>query len=556
MSWENIKGDFDPVVNDQGEIVDINCGLSDFFWSNEHQCYQFVGDELRAILRFPREKNFLLDLFCLMDLPDSFFVYPLGDLAKEFIGLASGKKKILGVLDRGLAGSKYGELNVYHPDCRSLEDRDVVLLHHTREGFLKDTLVSQGVPEKNIHGSYGTLKSNAVESVFDKWCEVFFSGFEFGWVKNVIVSSHANIGFLGDKYRDCFDVKDTLVFYVGNPDFLRSDVVNGYRVINAYSSYFLICDAIKRIKPAGIYVATLHADNYWAMLLDQDFPGLVFSHEIYDWSLTYPVAKVKSLHSSSSMMVFYSRVGEVYSSRYVKKVVSKRGGREWQRLYQQIQGGNYWFYFSSLPVEDVSERQVKCSRVERTVVYAGPVPPEIFSSDWDIYEYGDLFKDLGVRSDIVFYVYNSFHFDERQDAMFSELQQLLGCRYSKRIELSALISCLKEYDYGWMAINKKDYLQRCPDAALVYSARLVAYLAAGIPVIVDSTWKAIVELVVEFNAGIVVDIDEDFVGEILEKWAPQEHSKGAVKLKQYMCNHNAEFIGSLMRNLSELKYDS
>ena len=48
-------------------------------------------------------------------------------------------------------------------------------------------------------------------------------------------------------------------------------------------------------------------------------------------------------------------------------------------------------------------------------------------------------------------------------------------------------------DYGLLAFNSLENSLNVPDIRIVISARITSYIAAGIPVIIDDTWQAVVE---------------------------------------------------------------
>lgn len=77
-------------------------------------------------------------------------------------------------------------------------------------------------------------------------------------------------------------------------------------------------------------------------------------------------------------------------------------------------------------------------------------------------------------------------------------------RYSPAIAEIDLIVSMQDYDFGFFCVHYDDPVIEHV-GRLAIPNRVMAYLSAGLPIIVDTYAEAVSELVARFNAGIVID---------------------------------------------------
>ncbi|MBR9885761.1 MAG: hypothetical protein GYB21_19805 [Oceanospirillales bacterium] len=552
--------DIRPEVDEQGRLCRPLSTLPRPCREAPDACFEATGKQLQDFWAAPRREDVALAFLQDYKPFARYAIYPAGALAQAFVEQLDdvARQAIRFVVDRGaVPGSEWHGLPSYTPEslqrkpelCEQIDG--ILVLHPTREPLLRQTLAELGVADGCVRGVYTEpeflewWRQNSAA-----WIEPEKLGCQ-GQVDHLIVTTNPGVSIMHTaELQQIFPVSRTRVLYLGNPNFFAG-MHTPYQCLNLFSSQDALRVCIDYYKPYSIHVASVHADNYLGMLVKQAFPQQRVTHEIYDWSLFYSNHFVEPLHSANSALIDASRVGELYSLRYIPALMSKRDGKEWRVILDTISARcHYQVYFHNFTRQPLTGREAPDPTAKPQIVYAGPVAPAKRPEEWPIYEFGPMLARLGVDERINFEVFNSLHPDERGDVLFSEEIGVFGNRYHRCLPFDQLLPQLARFHYGWMCLNSLDYLRRCPDVNLVLSARLIGYITAGIPVIVDATWRAAVELVQRFHAGIVVDLDRcdesDLVDVILSQWRPQYHGQGAARLAEYMQQSNRQALSELL----------
>ncbi len=555
--------DVRPLVDELGHLTAPYATLPEACLAEPAPYFDYVGEQLRQFWAAPRHLEIAL-AYLAEYLPfQRFAIYPGGALAQAFLQQADSrvKERMVCVLDRAAkADSQWQGLTSIRPE-QLLDEQwlqrveGVLVLHPTREPLLRQNLADLGIADTQVRGVFTEPEFLAWWQIHkEKWLQPQWLGcLEQGalppaQVKHVIVTTNPGISIIQQaELTQLFPVAETQVLYLGNPNFFAG-MKTPYPCLNLFCSQDALRYCIEFFQPESIHVASVHADNYLAMLVKQAFAHLPISHEIYDWSLFYSNHFVEPLHSATSALVDAGRIGELYSLRHLPLLLSKRDGKAWRAILQEGQAqASYQVYFHNFTLHPVSQPVRKGGKPR--LVYAGPVAPLKRPEEWPIYEFGPLLAMLAEDARVHFEVYNSLHPNEREDELFSEEMRIFAPGYHRCQPLAELLPQLASFDYGWMCLNTLDYLRRCPDVNLVHSARLIGYITAGIPVIVDRTWRAAVELVERFNAGMVIDLDacspQQLVEHVLQGWQPDVHRQGALALREHMRQTNANTLAQL-----------
>lgn len=537
-----------PVVNELGEVSELGGILEGYDFRDFNKgLFTSLSEEIRRFFTVPRNEVLAVEFLGEQNELDFNAIYPYGALTKKYLDGLDSKTllKIDFILDRdGGADKNYRGIPIVAPSSLTEEmlcDCSLVVMHPFREPILMQNAVDFGF--SNVLGLFSSIEMHDWwHKRRAKWLENLSIPAK---VRNIVVTTNPNFSIMSESdFLDVFDLDETMILYMGNPSHYGS-INKAYRAACMFQSFDLLLFTLSKCTPESIHVSTVHADNYIYMVLKSHFPDIKMSHEIYDWSLIYSNAFVEPMHSVSSALMFASRVGEICSLQSKDILISKRGGSRWDTLlnYFDANKEKYFTFFHNFYKTELKQK----NDCDGGLVYAGPMPALKREEDWPIYKFSSFMREIFSDSRTNLTIYNSLHpGDGSADDVFSNELSDFSPKYHRRLDYKKLVEEMASYDYGWMCLNDLDYLRECPDVAYVYSARLIGYISSGIPVIVDDTWLASVELIQQYNAGVVLNITnrsvDSIVSEIVEKWDPTLHKKGVFEIQQHMEKSNERAI--------------
>ncbi len=488
-------------------------------------------------------------------------LYPAGAATRAAIPLLRDRDgvEIVALLDRAPPpGGNLDGVPVLTPDAflanaEGSEDRERIwILHPTFEARFLESLLELGVAPDRI----GLITGS--EAFYDWW-----AGRDGGtearryWAdrdqthllkktRNLVVIPQFLRMLPEADLEEIFVEDDTLVLcYGADPERLN---FSRFPLLACPPSVEFLKLILSETQADVVYLSSLLPEHYLAPLIHALRPEARLIHEIYDWVNLFPDDYILPSYRISGELVQASRFGEYYSSQCAAAVVSKRSGPFWQRLQDDFTVPYIWYLQGAI---ETGRTQISRPRRQREntklgLVYAGPLP---LASDPNhpFYRFLPLLDAVAKAPEVRFELFASSHLDGENDDLFKPYAARFdgaNSRYHARLPLAELVVEIAGFDYGFMALNNAADVLAYPDTRAVISARATGYLSAGLPIVIDETWTAIVELVETFEAGIVVKDPnpETVVSEILSRADPAKHRLGAERLRDHLLARNKEAL--------------
>ena len=480
-------------------------------------------------------------------------LYPAGDLGRRIQQRFQDQADIVGFVDRrGPSIGPVQGLPVFAPDALDGIAYDCLLVCHAfGEAYFSEEIARLGVPPEKIRCIF-------LADQFASWwrdedrTEMSLVGLPrtAESLRNVIIRTSLHINVVDDQeLAKVFDPSDTVLIYVGS---LAGDNLSKY-----FSSYQtagslpVLKHLLDIFQPNTIYLNSVIADNYWGFIIQGLCPQARLIHEIYDWSLMFPNAPLRPLHYATDDEIEASHLGELVSVRHADAVVSKRSGPCWALVQKEFRAP-YVRYFQSAtrPTAPPRSSRMKENNNKVRLVYAGPVPPPSELDDWSFYGFVPLLERLMSLDFVSLDIFNSMDGGRPNERIKFQryYEEFNGphSSYHHSLRHDVMVNTIQDYDFGWMCINRSDQVEQFPDTRTVVSARVTGYVSAGLPVIVDDTWNATVDLIRRFNAGIVIpEPTPDRIEAALRGVNPAEFKPGALALRDYMLSENRRMVNAL-----------
>jgi hypothetical protein len=245
------------------------------------------------------------------------------------------------------------------------------------------------------------------------------------------------------------------------------------------------------------------------MVIKKRFPEIFVVHEVYDYATSWREEDLISLFGLSARTIFEIRMTELYSGNHSDALISKRGGGYWNCVTDRCKAP-YELYFP-LIAGNAATPSVRPAEGPTRLVYCGFLPAASFLAQFkNGYNFLNLMEALGQRGDIEVDLFNAVHFDAQQDSTFQNYQARFETgpvHYNRRLPFDELVGRMKDYDFGWLC-ELVDFFQ--PDRYFGIGNRWTSNIMAGLPTLIDDSWKLMGELTTEYEAGIVVsDVSVD-----------------------------------------------
>ena len=521
-----------------------------------------IGKTLSNFFSAPRVEQIVFDFqkyqIDRLEPETRLLIYPCNQIGKRLANhiRTNTQCKIIGFIDRDVSLSTE-EASVYSPETAItlLQDPDVTVLiaHPVHELMFRQKLVGAGFPSDRISAVY-------THSEFASWykahsCTPPILTEEIpDQIKYLVISTYSLAVLDAAALNQLCPSEETLYVQLG--DTVISDADRPHQVNIPISSKALK-KMIDRVQPDAIYLSTFHADHFWYLVVNELASEIPIIHEIYDIITHFPNYDVYERHSSCDELLAASRLAEYVATKHAAAFVTKRSGPVWQKTLNTFEAPYYRFCQSLTDIEQISDNDMRRTGTEHLkLVYAGPIPaPDMSVGLFPCYQFMELLYAMPDVSGIRLDTFNSFHRDQKDDTRFDLCIRKLsrnGSLYHRAIPYLELIKTMRRYDYGWMCLNREQDMIDYPDTRTVISARVSGYISAGLPIIIDSTWDATVELIEKFNAGIVIDEPTpEKIQRILSKKPDTEmHRLGARKMRQYLLDSNDKTLESIRKLIS------
>lgn len=463
----------------------------------------------------PRDLDLIRSRLSTVLPPGRLYIYGAGT---HTLALIDAIQAAPGVDVQGLLDRRADELGmvsglpVLHPSAIiERNDYDYVLLSHlTREAEMTDALITLGVPANRIVPVYSN--SDLLSAINHKYLYNLLKNIDLKDINNVIVRCDRSVIIEEHTLSQIFDPDHTLILFMVRPDWAYESRI--FRSIDTHLSVRVLTGILRLISPQVVYLSTILEFDALSIPVRQACPNALLVHEVHDWWNLYDDDTLQSAFDLSPQRVRLAQLGEYYSTQRADLVVSNRDGPLWARVQNGF-SAPYLSYFVGFPDTEaplsMAPTHGEHDKAEggKTVrlLYAGNLPPPHAHLHFDIdFTFLSLFEEMAVRGDVLIHIFNNGHKASANSTIFSSYQERFagpGAVYHPRIPAGELLERMASFDFGWHCMPNRRRL--APDQAMAITHRFTGYLRGGLPVIIDSGWRLMADLVREHGAGIVLD---------------------------------------------------
>lgn len=327
--------------------------------------------------------------------------------------------------------------------------------------------------------------------------------------------------------------------------------------LNLFPAADSILQIVKKITPQSIYlrVSPHSKSEHLIAGIKAEFPDLKICVEFYDMGIMFSRRYLIGEIGLSELEYEGMLAGSSVAFREADYLLTKSTGELWREIVANRKGASATYY----PVISSENFPIvkKEEKLPIKVVYAGSVRakelidgPETTPGE-NFFKY---FEIMAKSGQIEVDVFNAQHKKCSED--FSPNNALLmerygngtkAIKYHRALPMEELTLKLQEYDYGFACAHYEgDFVEGVSRAAL--GNRFMGYVEAGIPILVDSYFEAMAELVERFDAGIVIDPrDIEKVPSLLLSADRQKLKQGIIEMKKWMLQQNQFVIDELAR---------
>ncbi len=511
-----------------------------------------LADEVEAYFGGPRDlgsaRKFLKERLP----PGRIYVYGAGSHSEAIVHVLTGRRdlEILGFVDQAAArlGTFHG-FEVLTPEALAGRDFDYVLISYNRmEMKLIDRLLDLGIPRDRIRPIYSDpdFIRQATDAEFAK-IERQLKGHRFD---HVIVRSAIHEVIPDAALATVFPPDRTLVLHAGPAK--PSPLSAHFWTIDVRECAALIASILRALRPSIVFLSTAQEYDLLYFAVRRAAPDSRLIHEIYDFFPFIPDDWIKLGINASDRLIQLMRLSNYHSTRGSELVVSKRAGAAWDVVRASFETP-YQYVFPGIgsPEElaqlDCGDHVAADDRVR--ILYAGALVPSHFHvykrSD---YNFLPMLEEMVARGRVAVDIYNSGHGYAVQDGSFQDYLDRYAAppmTYHRRIPFENLVRLMTRHDYGWLCLAPRE--RRLADQQVVICNRFSAYIYGGLPVIVDSEWDFIADLVETFDAGLVIrDADPDRVLAAIASCDYAAKRAGVMRLRAHLWAHNEKVRRALI----------
>lgn len=463
--------------------------------------------------------------------PGRYFIYGAGSHGSAAATLLAQREDIdlAGFLDKEATHlAEVAGLPVYLPEHVRDEHAQILLLHTCRNRDMAASLKKMGVTPARVvdiyaHPEYTKIAVARSRSLPEA-------------AKVVIIRAGRSHVVEDTQLARVFDPEHTVICSIARSDYQEPSSIFPYYDLG--QSLEILEHVLATTQPEMVYLCTGWFNHFLAPAIASMAPQARLIHEVFDWNMVRPDGPLSSILGLSPQTHAYNLLGEYWSMEQVDLIISKRSGAHWQRLTQHFKVPYCAWFTGARPAKTQGE-----TNVDETIgiVYGGLLPHPRFLDDLGTdYRFLPLFEALAASGDVQVRLYNSLHDSAEKDDLFAAYgAKYVGPRlhYSPNKPYDQFLDDIVDSDYGWLASVARS--GEDPDQHCVMPNRVVGYLAAGLPLIVDPGWGYVAALVEEFEAGLVLqDFAPTAVLAALKSAPRQRHREGAARLADHLLNHN------------------
>jgi len=517
-----------------------------------------LGNDPSSLLKF------ITEIIDRLNLNGNIALYGAGTLTGKYIDYLKSciDINVVAVFDRNANElSDFHDVPLIQPsDHEQINFDYLLILHFHWELDMADVAISHGIDSKKVITAISDVEIQ--EGYLKEACLTEIDRL----IKKISKKPNLTISTMApkwsvidiDDFNELFESENTHHLLYSNPN-MHFDAWNqlGVSFLTCPRSRPYLRLLLTQLKPKNVYIrVSPHTNSEWlSTFVRSILPDAIIVAEYYDMSVLFSDSflREKLLYSTSDLDI--SKASTYLAANMgVDYLVCKSGGQHWESLQSKIttKCGNYFPLLSATELSN-SKKDDRFLAPKRTnklikVIYAGSIPADEITKGLGCFPGANMFRylyQMTEQSGIGVDLYNAGDHDEI--GKISEDNNLLRrtfsegpIRYYPSIPFSELLVRAGEYDYGFTAVHyPNDFAENVTRSGV--GNRFMGYLMAGLPVIVDSYFEYQAELVLEFNAGIVIEPENmNNLADIVRNTDPAPLREGVINLRQYMMRENAK----------------
>ncbi len=290
-------------------------------------------------------------------------------------------------------------------------------------------------------------------------------------------------------------------------------------------------------------------------------PDISLVIEFYDMGALFSRALLENSNGYSEAEINMTRFAAFMAAKNATALVVKSTGVDWTRLSQSCDALTFSWFPMQQRLLDATWTNAPRTWVSgtHTVAFAGSLGDTELTRSRDVAPGANFIETLALlMSDPGCTVAMFNAADRREGAGPSERFQRVEDwftaqgkrhRYSPAIDEEQLIRELEPLDFGFFCVHYPDQPVEHV-GRLAIPNRVMAYLCAGLPIIVDAYAEAMADLVGRFNAGIVIDPSKYETLPARISCADNDQMRAGVQaLRDHILKHNTKILEDLRQVL-------
>ena len=506
----------------------------------------------------PRHADLVAAFLMQADIAGGLWFYPGGTHTRAIIGRLVDRPdvSIRGIVDRGPA-APCADLNlpVVTPEAVAaalLPGDRIVVSHQSLEAPLIDALRAAGVAPDRIVGIYSDPSYRRFYDEQGQLRRLLGNlPIEIGRIRHVILRVTNPVVIDDSALATAFPPAETLV--IGAARLGAPTTSRVYPTINLYGQLSLLPALLDTLNPATLYYQGNFEGFFHYNILRRSSvrPKLIF--EMWDsWCIGLDYMSTKELSNCFKYPEEFIRLEQSEESNLYRDAavtVTKRGGT-WPALFDHPMGETLeYFVHINNPDSPPSNRRPTEPGLAKRVVFASSVAVpsglEGFPGMKINHDHLSMIERLTALEAAQFHIFNGNDIGALDNPYVPVAQRCanLGIGYSQRQPIDRLREMLVDFDYGWVRAMPAN---RTRDHDAVIPATFSTYLMVGLPVIIHECLIHAVDLVREFDAGIIVSSETpEEVAALIRTADPERHRRGASALQAWMYERNQQTLAQL-----------
>lgn len=452
--------------------------------------------------------------------PGRYYIYGTGHLTRDALpALEVGPFEILGFLDRAALDivERFGRPVILPEEAAGRVFDYILVLHLLDEEAMQARLLQAGIAPEQIIILQGDPRYQTF--VADCLFERFRRSYP-GQTPYLIISTLAAHWSIVPHRTLARLFPPALSAHLFMGSFGQIETYNNdtYQVFGCMQSVELLLRCINFAQPHVIYLKTSpHAYSEYLFIIIKDaFPNVKIINEINDWSSLFSDFFLKGslLYRESDLIA--SRYSNYDALSHADLVVCKSGSQIWENFKSSFPVPCLT-YFPLLGEDDPLPPPAAARSADEPirVLFAGTIGVDETLDDASRSQGSNFLRYLhllGSVPEIELDIFNSGHMSASGDHLFASVVAWLTdpertkgrVSYHRLRPFAELMRMAARWDFGLAASHyAEDRVENVTRVGI--GNKLMGYVAAGVPAIIDNRYGFASALISQFDAGVVID---------------------------------------------------